>query len=553
MSGRKHLWPLFLLPVAAVLAFVWIAPRRPGAVNEAAPGAGNGPKVADLGSRGRDLPAENAPANESETDRPPGPEPEGGEPPVEEQANSAREIDIYLGQLAHATKVNDGRGINLAHQALRNCRPHELVDERVQAALEPERSAFVRTQFFAAFHAQEPALGWAARALELRAGKFLGTDEIYDPGEEDELKAYAHTLLRRLVLQMQSSEPTADPRPLAFARNALDTQIPAWALELTLWHIIEAAILTDRPELAREFEQEVRRLLERGTADLKLREQAFAVYATAQADVPALLAQMDAPWLRPYTATLVQMFPVYTPPGQLKPGSLVRTPLGDRVIQQGDAVSALVARVLAGNAPQAEKQLLIQRLCRTELPKARELLETGLQRKDANLGDYLAAWGYRARTTEDLKLLAESAAAADSASATGAIEGLRQCPLPEAAAELARIIEQGANPGTQSQALGALLARDPRKAETIVESYLGPDRDAAVRAVAVAHIPAKNTDRLKKVIDEDASPRVRQAALTRLGEMNDKKLRPYFLNVANNDPQPLIRQQAKKYADELKD
>jgi len=554
MAQKKHLWPLFLLPAVAVLAFVWLAPKRPGAVNDA-PAAVNTPKIADLGSRGRDLPAENAPAGNSElptngTDAETPVQP----PPEEEATNSAREIDIYLGQLAHATKVNDGRGIGLAHESLKKCRPHELVDERVLAALESERNAFVRTQFFAAYHANEPKLAWAARALELRAGKFLGTDETYEPGEVEELKTYATTLLRQLMQQVRSAEPTADPRPLAFARGAMDSERPVWALELTLRAVVEASIeQEDLPELARAFEQEVRGLLERGTATIEMRGLAFFVYAAAQTDIPSLLGQMDAPWLRPYTAALVKLFPHFNQPGTLHLGSGVTLPLAARVIEHAVEVSALAGRILASNMPTADKQALIQTLCRVNLPKVPELLDAGIQRKDANLGDYLAAWGFRAASPEDLKLLAESAAAADSATATGAIEGLRQCALSEAAAELNRIVEQGNNPGVQSQALGALLARDSANAATIVESYLGTDRDPSVRAVAVAHIPAKNIDRMKKVIDEDGSPRVRQAALTRLGEMKDKKLRSYFNSVAINDPQPLIRQQAKKYADELKD
>lgn len=552
MAQRKHLWPLFLLPVAAVLAFVWLGPPRGNSHDNAASGgAGNGPKVADLGGRARELPAENAPSNQAASENPPGPEPEGGEPPVEEATNTAREIDIYLGQLAHATKVNDQRGQTLAHESLRKCRPHQLVDERVLAALESERNAFVRTQFFAAYHAEEAKLVWASRALELRAGKFLGTDENYEAGEVDELGTYLTPLLMLLLDQFMKNA-TPDSRTLALLRNGLDTERPEWLLKQVSAFLHKCAQIESCLPLARSIEHEMKGFLERQSAAFEIRELVFVAYAVLQQDWPSLVALLDSPQLKPYLATVINMMRPGPTADELVLGPDHR-PEMLRATGQSPELIGLLQRTLAGDSPVAEKQLLIQRLAQGSGSVVVDLLKSGLQRKDANLGDYLAAWGRVAKTPEDLKLLAESAAAADSATATGAIEGLRQCALNEAAAELARIVEQGGNPGLQSQALGALLARDNAKAETIVESYLGTDRDASVRAVAVAHIPAKNIDRMKKVVDEDASPRVRQAALTRLGDMKDKKLRSYFLSVAINDPQPLIRQQAKKYADELKD
>ncbi len=551
MAQKKHLWPLFLLPAVAVLAFVWLAPKRPGAVNDA-PAAANTPKIADLGSRGRDLPAENAPAGNSElptngtdTETPVQP------PPEEEATNSAREIDIYLGQLAHATKVNDGRGIGLAHESLKKSRPHELVDERVLAALESERNAFVRTQFFAAYHADEPKIAWAARALELRAGKFLGTDETYEPGEVEELSVYLTPLLMRLLDQFMKNA-TPDSRTLALLRNVLDTERPEWLLKQVSAFLHKCAQIEACLPLARSVEHEMKEFLESQSAAFEVRELVFVAFAVLQPDWPGLVALLDSPQLRSYLATVINMMRPGPTSNELAMGPDNRPDILKATGSSPELV-ALLQRTLAGDSSVAEKQLLIQRLALGNSEVVVDLLKSGLQRKDANLGDYLAAWGRVAKTPEDLKLLAEAAAAADSATATGAIEGLRQCALPEAAAELARIVEQSNNPGVQSQALGALLARDSANAEKVVEGYLGADRDAAVRAVAVAHIPAKNIDRMKKVIDEDGSPRVRQAALTRLGEMKDKKLRSYFNSVAINDPQPLIRQQAKKYADELKD
>lgn len=544
---------LLLAGLAAAVAYLGrITHSGPAAENH---GGANG-LIPDLGGRAKpmpganDTPAGNQPANpagngpsndapDTTTDQPPA-----------DHENSVFEIDTYLSNLAHGTRVRNQRSIDLAHAALRKCRPDKLVDERVTFALTAEANAFVRTQFFAAFHQPDPKLDWARRALEQRGGKFLGTDAVYEPGEEAELAAYARLLLQSLIVQVRApADP--DARTLAFARNVLDAQRPAWALKLLLTDPLEDVLMQDIAAFARLLEQELKHLLERATAEWDLREQAFWLYALAQPDAAGLLSQMEAPFLRPHVATLLPLFGPW--PVQQTFRAVPVWPLWQRLREQAAAISAMVGRVLAGNALPPEKQLLIQRLARHDVPDARQMLEAGLQRKDVNLGDYLAAWGYRAATPDDLKRLIEAAASADTASATGAIEGLRQSQLPQADIELQRLIEQGDNAGIQSQALGALLLRNSADADKLVESYLGADRDPSLRAVAVAHIAAKNTARMQRVVEEDASPRVRQAALTRLGDLKDKKLRSFFLSVAINDNSPLIRQQAKKLAEELKD
>lgn len=556
MTRRKHLWPLFLLPVAAVLAFVWLGPPRGGARDNAGPGgAGNGPKVADLGGRARELPAANAPANADEAETPPGPEPEGGEPPVEEASNTAREIDIYLGQLAHATRVNNQRGQTLAHESLKKCRPSELVDERVLAALESETGAPVRAQFFAAFHAEDARLAWATRALELRAGKFLGTDENYQPGETDELALLARCFLRA------GRDPDLPAPVLAFVRSTLQQERPDWALKVVIARLAPADRARPAGEpayappdaLCKAFELELRQLLERATAPLELREQAFVAWLLTFTTTDDLFRALEIPALLPCLATMLDLCNTPRDKGWRAAGWLAFA------TSDPEALRRAVGNVLAGSADTAAKQRLIQRLgLAAAFEHRRALLEAGLQRKDANQGDYLAAWGHVAASEADLKLLSEAAESADAAVASGAIQGLTACGYPlhtAAGAELRRLVEQGKNPGLQSQALGAVLAGLPNQAEKekLVDKYLAPEFDATVRAVAVSHILATNTERMKQVGEADPSPRVRQAALTRLGDMKDKKLRPYFLNLANNDPQPLIRQQARKYADELKD
>ncbi|MBK9974534.1 MAG: HEAT repeat domain-containing protein [Planctomycetes bacterium] len=544
---------LLVLVAALVATVAYVGQISHAPTNNSQP-AGANQWIPDLGGRGKPMPGSNdaAPAANATPDPASNNAPDNTQPePPPDRESSVFEIDTYLTNLAHGVRTRNQRTIDLAQAALSKCRPDKLVDERVQAALSSQPDAFVRTGFFAAFHQPQASLAWAQQALELRSGKFLGTDAVYDPGEEAELGTYASLLLKQLIQGLRQQPPaTPDARCLAFTRNVLDTERPPWALRLLLQGLAEDVLAPDVPEFPRLLEQELKHLLERASADWQLREIAFLLYALAHQDLSALVASMETPFLRPHVATLLSLMPQRRPPPLQQE---LTFPLMDSLRALAPAVSDLVARVLAGNAPQAEKQLLIQRLAARNLPRSYDILQAGLQRKDANYGDYLAAWGYSARTAQDLARLVEAAASADSASATGAIEGLRQSQLPEADTELKRLVEQGDNAGVQSQALGALLLRNATEAEKLVESYLGADRDPALRAVAVAHIEARNTSRMQKVIEEDASPRVRQAALTRLGDLKDKKLRSFFLGVAISDPSPLLRSQAKKYAEELKD
>jgi hypothetical protein len=117
---------------------------------------------------------------------------------------------------------------------------------------------------------------------------------------------------------------------------------------------------------------------------------------------------------------------------------------------------------------------------------------------------------------------------------------------------LKRILEQGANLGAKSQALGALLDRSISR-EQMLDEYLDPARDTALRAVAVAFVPIKNTDRLKKIVEDDPAPRVRQSALTRLGELKDVTLLSWMISIRTNDSSPVLRAQARRYAKELED
>jgi hypothetical protein len=193
---------------------------------------------------------------------------------------------------------------------------------------------------------------------------------------------------------------------------------------------------------------------------------------------------------------------------------------------------------------------LIRAISERDMPNGGEMLEAGLARKDEFYGDWLTALGRMAQSDAELQRLTSAADDPDVKVAQGAIEGLRASSMPGADSELKRVLEQGANLGVKSQALGALLDR-AGNSDQLLEEYLDEGKEASLRAVAIAFVPIKNVDRLKKAGEQDASPRVRQAALTRLGELKDTNLLFYFYVRAKNDTSPVLRKQAERYAEEL--
>lgn len=548
MAQRVPYWPFVVIPlVVGGLALAWW--KWPAADLPAANNAARSP-IPDLGSRGKSLPV---PSNQPAPDDPDNPagndarDPDGTEPEPE-PANSAREIEIFLGQLAHATNVRDGRGIKLAHESLSKCRPSTLVDECVRKALESESSAWVRIEYFRAFHAAESRRDWAFFSYDRRTAKFMGTDPELLIGEPEELKLLTSELMR--VLAQTARDGIFDERLMSLLRNLLDTEKPEWLLREALFKLIELELANLPGIVLPRLRNELRALLERATAIAEIREGAFFAWLQSLPEVTSALSDLQSPKLQPYLFCTLQ---AWNQRAQVSAAAPPASPLLAWLREQADALRDLYRTLLQGNAELALKQQLIQALARYEFPHSRELVDAGSARKDANYGDYLAALGAMATTADDLRVLTAAAAEPEVAFAQGAVEGLRQSHLREADGELRSIVEQGTNVAIQSQALGALLsrARSDGDRNLLLEEFLNPNKEAGLRAVAVAHV--SDGERLKRLVDEDESLRVRQAALTKLGDMKDKKLRPFFLLVKDRDASPVLRQQARKYAEELRD
>lgn len=554
MAQRVPYWPFVVVPlVVGGLALAWW--KWPAAALPAANNTARNP-IPDLGSRGKSLPV---PTNQPELDNPDNPagndarNPDKTEPEPE-PANTAREIEILLGQLAHATNVRDGRGIKLAHESLGKCRPSTLVDECARKALENESSAWVRIEYFRALHLPESRRDWAFFSYDRRTAKFMGTDAEFFIGEPEELKLLTGELMR--VLAETARDGIFDERLMSLLRNLLDTEKPEWLLREALGTLLELELHNLPGIVPPRLRNELRALLERATAPAEIREAVFVAWLQSLPDISSALADLESPKLQPYLYATVSVWdvrPLGPGPHALRPGSGSKIAVADWLISQHEPLRDLYRSLLQGNAAQTLKQQLIQALARYDFPHGRELVDAGISRKDANYGDYLAALGALAATADDLRKLTAAAAEPEVAFAQGAVDGLRQSHLREADAELRSIVEQGTNVAIQSQALGALLsrARNDGDRNLLLEDYLNPNKDAGLRAVAVAHV--SDLDRLKRLVDEDESLRVRQAALTKLGDMKDKKLRPFFLLVKDRDASPVLRQQARKYAEELKD
>ena len=179
------------------------------------------------------------------------------------------------------------------------------------------------------------------------------------------------------------------------------------------------------------------------------------------------------------------------------------------------------------------------------------MLAAGLARKDANYPDYLALLGRVSRKSSDYDLLRSAANDAKPEVARGAITGLKNAPAGEAAdVRLLEILNEGANSSVKADAFAALIERKPAEKDKLVNEYLDPVKPVALRVVAVAHVPAKDVERLQELA-VDNQLKVREAAIHRLGALKDKKLLLFLKRVSTHDNSAVLRQLAAKYAAEL--
>lgn len=553
---RRRWWPVLFCvsPIVAGIALVLLI-KPPSA-----PAAGNAaPAPADLGGKARPLPAaanEAPPANTAAADEAAeaAPGTETTEAARPEQTSTAREIDIYLAQLAHATKVGDGKGKEEAHKLLGACKPDELVDERVQAALEVEPLPVVRIEFFRAFQFTAPRDAWALAALRRRMDVLTAAAEVVDAGERQELEVYLEHACD--VLVRSSAKPV--PELLSLLTTTIQSEKPEWVLLRLLGDMAAYApqCLLAEGWLAKALEGDLRALVQRGTAGEAVREQAFLCWWVCQ---PWSLATVQSLGQSPWDAYLPVLVQTFEKVIRDNGSSLRLGPSGSEwsglLFLDGaqEELSKVCASALQGSLPLETKKKLIWAMARHPFDYSHDVLVVQLERKDELYGEYLAALGFMLRDDETVQRLGAASADDDPLVAGGAIEGLRLCKSAAADAELTRILEQGSNPGLKGQALGALLdrAENPRDKAALLDKYLAPEQEASLRAVAVAYVPEKDLSRLQTLAEDDESLRVRQAALTRLGARKDKALRGFFLKVATRDSSPVLRQQAKAYAEEL--
>jgi hypothetical protein len=290
-------------------------------------------------------------------------------------------------------------------------------------------------------------------------------------------------------------------------------------------------------------------MLERRSAPPEVRDVALWLWLESLPDWSVAITELEQTVLHIYLPTLLHGFPKRGEGGAYPELSQDAHPW---VGANAEKIADLCAQMLARQIDAEVKRTLIKALSERAVPKGREMLDAGLARKGEFYPDWLTALGRMATSSEDLQRLTAAADDPKAEISQGAIEGLRVSTMLGADGELKRILEQGANLGAKSQALGALLDRSISR-EQMLDEYLDPARDTALRAVAVAFVPIKNTDRLKKIVEDDPAPRVRQSALTRLGELKDVTLLSWMISIRTNDSSPVLRAQARRYAKELED
>lgn len=518
-------WPLLFCVLPVVIAFALFSLINRREANT--PSDSNAPVkgAADLGSRAKPMVA----ANE---ERPPENTAENGEPdktppplPGEPEA-SAREIEIHIKNLKFAVQHNNAKGVALESDWLRKAKPRALVMSGLQAARDAEADSAVRLALFKCIEDDAQALAWARWANGKWPGRFLGTDSQLEPGNIDEFSACARKLFAPSPLPEDA---------LALARNALLTGQPTWLLKVLAEELAWGSGVKAKLE---PLWAELGRLLESGGGG-DSRDLLFVAWSHHFESVDELLRALGDARMHGCLIALLKQDVIakklYSLDDDKKLLAYAEALLGSAGTE---AIRADLIAALAATWPNAAEDV-------------RRIIEAGLARRDANLADYLSAFGRLVGGAKDLKRLAEFANDADANVARGAINGLRQAPLKAADDELRAILETGQNSGVKGDALAALIERNPQTRDTLVDEYVAEDKPAALRVIAVSYLSARKLDRLKELGENDPEMRVREAAINKLGALKDNGLKTYFTRISRSDPVPVLRQLAKKYAAEL--
>lgn len=528
-SQRWPLWPLLYCVTPLLLALgllLLVRQPQPAGHQPPAHSPSKSAAVPELGPGATDVPVPaRPPAEEQAPPAFPPPEPEVTTPQPVAQAGE-REIDIHIRNLKFAVQQNNGKGHRLETQWLQMALPRERVVERLALAADSESDSQVRLAWFGCLAEPEAEAAWSRRHYARWAGRFLGTDPQLEAGNQAEFSAYARVLF--------SAAPLAG-EGLELARNALATGKPEWVLAVL------AECLAFGKDAAARVEPlwpELSKLLESG-AGAEARDLLFVAWSRHFRTMDGLLAALSDPRMLGCVLALLKsdaagrgLF------GPEDSSRLLRFAGGLLTRKDAESLQADLIRALAAILPNEQAEI-------------RPIIEAGLTRRDGNLAEYLAAFGKLATKPEELKRLAEFANEAEPEVARGAVNGLRNSTARGADDELRVILAAGTNNGIKGDALAALLARNPDSKERLVDEYLGEDRPAALRAIAVAYLSDKRLDRLKELGESDPELRVREAAIHRLGALKDKSLKTWFTRVSRSDSSAALRQLARKYAAEL--
>ncbi len=522
------LWPLFfcVLPVLIAFGLFWLI-NKP---KSNTPLENQPSSSADLGHRGAPLTpranGEAPPANGESTpptntgETTPNPD----QPP--EALPSEREIEIHIKNLKFAVQRNNAKGVTLESNWLREARPRSLVLSCLALARDAETDSVVRLAFFQCLEDTEVALQWAMRAYGKWSGRFLGTDLLLEPGNISEFSAYARLLFDRTPLEGDG---------LSLAKNALTTAQPQWLLPVLSYSLAytgpaETRVKPVFPELTQVLES----CVTRG----QVRDELFVAWSNNFGSIDELLGATQDARMQLCLAALLK--------GAGASRNLRGTDLEKIIVRVGEILASTQAAEIKREFIAALASLLP--LSKQEVGA---VIEAGIARRDSNLPDYLAAFGKWAANAQDLKRLADFANESNADTARGAINGLRQSPLRAADDELRNILSVGQNSGVKGDALAALLERNPQTRDALVDDYLGEDKAAGLRVIAVSYLSDKRIDKLKELGENDPEVRVREAAINKLGSLKDKSLKTWFTRVSRSDPVPVLRQLAKKYAAEL--
>jgi hypothetical protein len=97
---------------------------------------------------------------------------------------------------------------------------------------------------------------------------------------------------------------------------------------------------------------------------------------------------------------------------------------------------------------------------------------------------------------------------------------------------------------TGDGALHALAVQSDPSADAALERFLAADQPQSLRLRAVSYLAPRNFQLAKKVIASDPDARIRERAVSSLGNSRQPEALDLLISIAKTDPDPRLRQQA---------